>query len=63
VPPLAVGINWHRRRDGILALAQTPSTWQRDGVASALQSALTSPPTELLAFVDGVGAGLLTVTA
>jgi hypothetical protein len=52
-----------RRRDGILALAQTPSTWQRDGVASALQSALESPPAELLSFVDGVVAGLLTVTA
>jgi len=52
-----------RNRDGILALAQTPSTWQRDGVASALQSALESAPADLLSFVDGVVAGLLTVTA
>jgi hypothetical protein len=52
-----------KQRDGILALAQTPSTWQRDGVASALQSALQSAPAELLSFVDGVVAGLLTVTA
>jgi hypothetical protein len=52
-----------RDRDGILALAQTPSTWQRDGVASALQSALQSAPTEVLSFVDGVVARLLTVTA
>ena len=43
----------------ILTLAQTPSTWQRDGVASALQSA----PAQALPFVDGVVAALLAVAA
>ena len=48
-----------RNQKSILALAQTPSTWQRDGVASGLQSA----PAEALPFIDGVVAALLTVTA
>ncbi len=45
-------------RAGIVALAQTRSTWQRDGVAAALQSA----PPEALEFVDGVVGALLAVT-
>jgi hypothetical protein len=43
---------------GIVALAQTASTWQRDGVAAALQSG----PAEALPFIDGVVGALLAVT-
>lgn len=51
-----------RNGDGVVALAQTANTWQRDGVASALQAALESATGETLSFVDGVVARLLTVT-
>lgn len=44
-------------RAGIVSLAQTSNVWQRDGVASALQSA----PAAELPFVDGVVAALLAV--
>lgn len=48
-----------RSLDGIVALARTANTWQRDGVASALQAAPTADAT----FVDAVVGALLAVSA